>query len=163
MKKILFKNFLAITLFVSICGSLLFSYTANAKESSTDTQILATYDIEEGGAQTSHTTDQDGNNIIITIEEIESNARISNGSYKVTYEHTLFWTAGFSVTISNNKITSAYSPFYSVACGSISSPSLTLNSSTKATYKFIHKSGLLSTTTGVVATISGTTLNVSRL
>ena len=47
MKKILFKNFLAFTLFVSICSSLLFSYTVDAKENSTDTQILATYDMEE--------------------------------------------------------------------------------------------------------------------
>lgn len=163
MKKFLLKNILTFILFVSICNSLFFSYTVDAKEDSTDLQVLATYDLEKGGIQTFHTTDLDGNDVIITIEEIENNARISNGSYKVTYEHTLFWTAGFSITIASNKITSAYSPFYSVAWGSISSPLLTLNSSTKATYKFIHKAGLLSTTTGVVATISGTTLNVSRL
>ncbi|MBQ4559533.1 MAG: DUF5626 family protein [Tyzzerella sp.] len=86
-----------------------------------------------------------------------------NGSYKVTYEHTLFWTAGFSLTISNNRITSVYSPFYSVGWGSISSPQLNLNSSSKATYKFIHKAGLLNTATGVVATISGTALQVTKL
>lgn len=163
MKEIFLKNILILALVASICSLLLCPHMVEAKEKLTKPSILATYNLEIGGIQIFHTSDQDGNEIIITIEEIENNGRVSNGSYKVTYEHTLFWTAGFSVTVSNNKITSAYSPFHSVAWGSISNPSLKLNSNTKATYKFIHKAGLLNTTTGVVATISGTSLEVSRL
>lgn len=163
MKKILLKRLLVLSLVVSFCSSLLCPYCVQAEDESASAQPLATYDLRKGGTQTFHVTDQDGNEIVITIEEIPGNARISNGSHKVTLEHKLFWTAGFSVNISNNKITSAYSPFHKVVWGSISSPSLTLNSSTKATYKFIHKAGLISTTTGVVAEMSGSTLTVSRL
>ena len=163
MKEKLLSNLIILSLVICISSLLFFSNTVEAKEDSLDTKILATYDIEKGGVQTFQTTDQDGNKITITIEELENNARVSNGSYKVTYEHTLFWTAGFSLTISNNKITSVYSPFYSVGWGSISSPQLKLNSSSKATYKFIHKAGLLNTTTGVVASISGSTLQVTKL
>lgn len=87
--------------------------------------------------------------------------KIANGNYKVTYKKTGAWEAGFYVEISGNKITRAYSPFHSVAIGSISFPSLVKNSAEKATYSFLYKAGFVSYNTGVVATLSGTDLAIS--
>lgn len=121
------------------------------------------YDLLKGGTQTFWVEGEDGCINVITVEEVNTNARISDGTYKVTYKNPGLWTAGFYVKISSNKITSAYSPFYSVVSGSISGANLTLNSSVKASYKFLYKTGLLYYNTGVIASISGTTLNVSKL
>jgi len=141
--------------------ALLFSNTMTICAS--ENTPIASYDLEAGGTQTFHLEDSDGNEIIVTVEELTGNSRVSNGSYKVTYEYLNIWEAGFTVTVSGNKITRAYSPFHLASSGSISNTSLTLNSSSKATYKFLYKWGILSSTTGVVATISGTELKVSKL
>lgn len=131
--------------------------------SAAETPTAATYDMEKGGTQTFHLEDTDGQEIIITVEELSSTSRISNGSYKVTYEYLNMWEAGFIVSISSNKITEAHSPFYKVVSGSISGPTLRLNSPQKATYKFVYKWGIFSSSTGVAATISGSSLEVTKL
>ena len=141
--------------------ALLFSNTMTICAS--ENTPIASYDLEAGGTQTFHLEDSDGNEIIVTVEELTGNSRVSNGSYKVTYEYLNIWEAGFTVTVSGNKITRAYSPFYSCSLGSISNASLSLNNRTKASYTFIHKWALFNASTGVVATISGTDLNVSKL
>lgn len=128
-----------------------------------DSQTYAAYDLSKGGTQTFNIEYEDGNSVIITIEEISTNARIDDGSYKITYDNTGFWKAGFYVKISNNQIVSAYSPFYSVVAGAISGEKLTVVSFARANYRFLYRSGLIYYSTGVDAKISGTTLNVSKL
>lgn len=153
-----FKNF-----FISI-ATILSLVFANASVSfAAETPVVASYDLNSGGTQIFYLQDQDGTDIVITIEEISGHSRIANGSYKVTYNNPLLWEAGFTVDITSNKISHAHSAFYSVSIGSLTNHSLTVNSSTKTTYKFMHKAGLINTTTGVIATISGTSLNVSKL
>ena len=155
MKRLKKSIFATMLIFALLLSHSLIIYAADTKPS-------VSYDMEKGGTQVFHTEDADGNEVIITVEELSSVSRVSNGSYKVSYDYPLMWEAGFTIDVSGNKITRAYSPFRTVALGSITNASLTLNSSTKATYKFIHKVGFISTTTGVVATISGTTLEVSK-
>ena len=152
-KKTLFSTALILTLLLS---STLIS---NAAEMQPD----ISYDLTKGGTQVFYLEDSNGEEIIITVEEIEGTARIANGSYKVSYDYPNKWEAGFTVDISSNKITRAYSAFHTAIVGSITNATLTRNSNTKATYKFTHKTGLIGTTSGVVATISGTSLNVSKL
>lgn len=153
--KSLMKNAIALTLAIVLVLSPMKAFAA-------ELPTEAVYDMEKGGTQTFTVQDENGEIHQITIEEISNNARISNGNYKVTYNNTGAWSAGFYVSISSNKITNAYSPFHTVVAGSIVLPVLTRNSNTKATYAFIHKLGVVNYSTGVVATMSGTDLVVSR-
>ena len=86
---------------------------------------------------------------------------MDNGTYKITHK-TAAWTAGFYVTIANNKITTAYSPFHSTVFGSISSASLYKNSTSTATYSFLYSILIGDFDTGVIASITNSTLNVSK-
>lgn len=153
--KSLMKNAIALILAIVLVLSPMKAFAA-------ELPTEAVYDMEKGGTQTFIVQDENGEINHITIEEISNNARISNGNYKVTYDNTGVWRAGFSVSISSNKITSAYSPFHSVATGSITFPVLTRNSTTKATYSFVYKFGVINYGTGVIATMSGTNLVVSK-
>lgn len=153
--KSLMKNAIALILAIVLVLSPMKAFAA-------ELPTEAVYDMEKGGTQVFTVQNENGEINQITIEEISDNARISNGNYKVTYDNTGIWTAGFYVSISSNKITNAYSPFHSVAAGSISLPVLTRNSTTKATYAFIYKLGVINYSTGVIATMSGTDLIVSK-
>lgn len=121
----------------------------------------AEYDLGKGGAQTFYIENKEGGLEKVIIEEVKSNARIVDNIYKITYDAPN-WTAGFYVKIVGNKITKAYSPFYSVLTGSISSDSLTLNNSLKATYAFKYKYLLITYSTGIIANIVNSNLVVSR-
>lgn len=122
----------------------------------------AIYDLKKGGTQIFEFQDENGEMVEVVIEELETDARIANGNYKVTYKKTAAWEAGFYVEISSNKILRAYSPFYTVIAGSITSTSLVRNSTTKATYSFLHKVAIVNYNTGVVATMVGTDLIVNE-
>lgn len=98
----------------------------------------------------------------IVIEDIKTNTKIANATYKVSYKNPGIWEAGFYVEITDNKITKAYSPFYSTATGTILYPSLTKNSEIKVTYSFLYKQAAINYSTGVIAEISGTDLIVSQ-
>lgn len=130
--------------------------------SAADYQTEAVYDLEKGGTQAFVIRNEEGELVEVVIEELPGNARIANGNYKVRYKNTGAWEAGFYVEISSNQISRAYSPFYTAVAGSISLPSLVRNSTTKATFSFIYKMGLVNYSTGVVATMSGTELTVKQ-
>ena len=153
--KSLMKHLVALTLALVLVLSPMKAFAA-------ELPAEAVYDLEKGGTQTFTIQDEEGEIHHVTIEEVAGNARISNGNYKVTYDNTLFWTAGFYVSVSSNKLTKAYSPFHSVLSGSIQFPVLNLNSNTKATYAFIYKLGAINYSTGVIATMSGTDLIISK-
>ena len=86
---------------------------------------------------------------------------MASGTYEVAFE-TSNWEAGFYVTISSNKITSAYSPFHTALRGSIKDATLVRNSNVKATYSFIFQLTILKFNTGVIAEISDSNLVVSQ-
>lgn len=106
---------------------------------------------------------EDGQEAHVTITEIPSMSRVANGTYRVKYDLTGCWIAGFNVKVSNNSFVSVSSPFHTIRLGYISSPKLTLNSSKMATYSFNYHTGVAASYTGVRATISGTTLNADIL
>lgn len=135
------------------------AFVVSASEPPTE----AVYDLEKGGTQTFVVEGKDGEVQQITIEEVAGNTRVADDTYKVSLSSPGAWTAGFYVKISSNKITQAYSPFYSTIVGNIQSAKLVRNSSSKATYSFIYNVAFLNFDTGVIATVSGTELKVSKI
>lgn len=123
----------------------------------------AVYDLEEGGKKIFTVCEDSGEVGYITIEKVESENRMSNGDYQISYSSTAAWKAGFKVTISNNKIEKVYSPTYVVITGKISGTSLKKVSTTKATYSFLYTVSNLAISTGVKAIISNGNLVVSKL
>jgi len=124
-------------------------------------QEEAVYDLEKGGTQTFIIKDDDGEIQTITIEEVESNARVADNTYKITYE-TGNWIAGYYIKVANNQITSAYSPFYTALHGSIKDATLVRNSNVKVSYLFVFQITLLKFSTGVITTISNSEIIVSK-
>ncbi len=122
----------------------------------------AVYDLEKGGTQTFLVQDENGEIGEVTIEEVAGNARVSNGDYRVAYENPLVWTAGFYVSISNNQIYNAYSPFHHCLVGEIRYPALTRPSITEASYAFIFERSNINYATGVNAKIVNGEMIVSK-
>lgn len=136
--------------------------TAMATENS-DLSTEAVYDLEKGGIQTFEVLDKNNNTVEVTIKELVSKTKVSNGSYEITYNSLGCWTAGFIVDISNNKITRAYGPFHYTLTGFIRNAALAHISSTKAIYRFNYSVGVVTLVTGFQAIISGTTLKATAL
>jgi major membrane immunogen (membrane-anchored lipoprotein) len=153
MKRI-YKHTLLIILILTLASNSLITFASPQKNT-------ASYDLEKGGTQTFFILNEDGNYDEIIIEEISQNTRIDNGTYKITHK-TAGWKAGFNVTISANKITSASSPFHETYVGKISVPALSRNNTTTATYSFVYTVALINNSTGVIASISNSTLTVSK-
>lgn len=130
--------------------------------SAAEPQVEAVYDLEKGGIQTFLVEGADGEIQTITIEEVVNDARVADDTYKISCE-TLNWEAGFYIKVSNNQITSAYSPFHTALRGSIQDSILLRNSSVKVTYSFIYKLTVFKFDTGVMATISNSSLKVSQI
>ena len=150
------KRLIALTIIITFFITSLFPYETEAKTP------LVEYNLEQGGTQVFYYKDSDGNQLKITIEEINNLARIDDGLYKITCENPGLWTAGFTAVIHNNTIGSVYSPFYSTVTGTISSGSLYKDSNTKATYSFLYKLGIMTYSTGVIAEIKGTSLTAYK-
>lgn len=63
----------------------------------------AVYDLEKGGTQTFLVQDENGEIGEVVICQVDENARMTDGKYKVSYDHKGAWQAGFYVKIENNK------------------------------------------------------------
>ena len=122
----------------------------------------ARYDLEKGGTQTFIIQGEDGEIATVTVEELSGNSRVANGEYRVAYENRPVWTAGFDVSIKNNQIYNAHSPFHTCIIGQIKYPALTRPSVTKASYAFIYTKSNLTFSTGVDATIVNGEMVISR-
>ena len=155
MRRIKWK-FLAVTLVVMMFMMNTFMVSA------AEPRKAAVYDLEKGGTQTFVIENADGDIQRVTIEEITDNARVADNTYKVSFQ-TSNWEAGFYIKVSNNQITSAYSPFHTALYGSIKDAALVRNSSVKVSYSFIFQLTIFKFDTGVVATISNSTLKVSQI
>ena len=123
----------------------------------------ARYDLEKGGTQTFVVQDENGEVAEIVIKELEGSSRVANGNYEVSFKKPAIWTAGFNISVSNNQIYNAYSPFHYCYIGQIKYPFLTRPSVTKATYGFIYETlSNVSISTGLDATISGSEIVVTQ-
>lgn len=152
--KHMYKHTLLLILILTLVSNTMLTFA------STETSF-ASYDLEKGGTQTFYILNEDGDYEEIIVEEIPGKTRVDNGTYKITHK-ALAWTAGFYVTISNNKITKAFSPFYTVSIGKISSDYLVHNNSTTAMYSFLYTNLGINFSTGVIASIENNSLNVSK-
>jgi hypothetical protein len=97
--------------------------------------------------------DEDGDRITTTIEQIPSISRVSKGTYKISKEKKGAWKVSFHVSINTkNQITSASNMSVKAINGSITSNSLTSNSTT-ATCKFVRKVGTVKSSASVSVSI----------
>lgn len=111
---------------ILMCGTIYLP--VNAADTTTDQgKGDVSYDMEVGGTQEFDVITEDGQEAHVTITEIPSMSRVANGTYRVKYDLTGCWIAGFNVKVSNNSSVSVSSPFHTIRLGYISSPKLTLN------------------------------------
>lgn len=145
-----------------MCGTIYLP--VNAADATTDQgKGVVSYDMELGGTQEFDVITEDGQEAHVTITEIPSATRVANGKYRVQYDLTGCWVAGFYVNVSNNSITSASGQYCTVKFGYINNAKLVVNNSKMATYSFYYHTGAAYSYTGVRATISGTTLKAGIL
>lgn len=135
----------------------------NVLASDQNEKVIAEYTLEEGGNKTYSSVDEYGNEVIVTISEVENKARVSNGSYLITYTSPGAWEAGFTVDVSSNKFTAAYKAYYQAITGSILSAALVKDSTTQVTYNIVYKNIILSVATGVKAKITNGSIVVSQI
>lgn len=164
------KTLVAFSLCISLWGSQICMSTAQDAPA-TDTEISSetveavdtevVYDLEKGGTQVFHLTEEDGSSSEIVIEPVPSVFRISNGTYKISKTVKNRWTASFYVSISSNKITKAYNKSCKALVGKISASSLVRNSSTKATLEFSIKHATINVPIKITAYIKNNKLAVS--
>lgn len=135
--------------------------TSSETEETVDTEVV--YDLEEGGTQVFHLTEEDGTISEIVIEPVPSVFRINNGAYKISKTVKNRWSASFYVSISSNKITKAYNKSCKALTGKITASSLVRNSSAKATLGFTYKQLYSSNNISIIVTIKSGKLNVVRI
>lgn len=142
------KTLIAFSLCITLWGSQF--CIANAEEvPDTDTEITSEtgetenneveYDMEKGGAQVFHFTEENGDSAEVVIEEVPSELRVSNGTYKISKTIKNKWIASFYIDVNSNKITRAYNKSCKALVGKITTSSLIKNSSSKATLTFSIK------------------------
>jgi hypothetical protein len=161
MKSIWKIMFMMSLSFVILVGS--YSSIVRAEENIEPEGEEISYDLQKGGTQIFSVANENSEDSYIIVEELANAERIASGSYQISFTSAGAWKAGFKVKISNNKITSAYSPSYAVITGSIRNATLVRNSDTKATYSFLYKILNLNYSTGVKARISDGKLKVSQI
>ena len=118
----------------------------------------AEYDLSIGDTQTFTIRDLNNNLINVVISEEQSVERLEDRTYSVTFNSPLAWRAGFKINIENNSIISVHSSWHRVIRGKISSARLIKDHSKQATYRFVYSYLSSAISTGVRASISGTTL-----
>lgn len=156
-KKMLMMILCMATVFV--CQPML-HVSASVASLMEEEKTAASYDMAVGGTQTFELTDEEGEEVIVTVSELPSIGRVANGAYQISYTSTGCWEAGYKITVSNNKIISAYDKYYKVYSGSISSDKLKVDSSTQASYRFEYERFWHSTTRGVSSTLNGNKIDV---
>ena len=94
---------------ILMCGTIYLP--VNAADTTTDQgKGDVSYDMEVGGTQEFDVITEDGQEAHVTITEIPSMSRVANGTYRVKYDLTGCWIAGFNVKVSNNSFVSVSSP-----------------------------------------------------
>lgn len=168
MKKIITTKL--ITFITILCIFSSFSLTTfaaedNCIESTNSTSTIAKYDLSCGETRTFTLLDSENCEYYVTIEPLDAASRVAAGSYKVTHTVPNYWTGSFTITISNNKITSAKNLNVSTSHPNLSmvSKSLTKNSSTLATCSLKYRLYGISKSDGFKAYISNGSLYSARL
>lgn len=159
-KKMLMMILCMATVFV--CQPML-HVSASAASLMEEEKTVASYDMAVGGTQTFELTDEEGEEVIVTVSELPSIGRVANGAYQISFTSPTKWEAGYKITVSNNRITSAYDKYYKVYSGSISSDKLKIDSAIQATYTFEHNILFHSASRGVRSILNGNKIDVSTI
>lgn len=147
---------------VFVCQPML-HVSASAASLMEEEKTAASYDMAVGGTQTFELTDEEGEEVIVTVSELPSIGRVANGAYQISFTSPTKWEAGYKITVSNNRITSAYDKYYKVYSGSISSDKLKIDSAIQATYTFEHNILFHSASRGVRSILNGNKIDVSTI
>ena len=146
------KQILVWVVLLSFSLSIFTPNTAHAAEPEGSPFI---YNLDEGGRQEFSAVTEDGEEIMVVVEEVfpEQNTRnsfslfsVANGNYRISGKKVGQWEASYYVTVSGDRLTRAYAPVASATTGSFTRTSLALLSDKKASYELAWKYGLLSTT-----------------
>lgn len=120
------------------------------------------YDMNQGGKQTFEVIDSEGGQVVIEVEQIANYLRsVKNGNYKISASTTGQWKASYYITVSNNKITKAYSPFITAYTGSFASADLKIDHSTQSTYYMKRKVFLMTTSINLRAKLLSNTISIT--
>lgn len=157
------KKVCLFVLCLLIFESIASPHIAKAANVKNTQNFIAAYNLYTDDSESYYLTDDSGKIYLLIIERIPTNAKVANGSHKITCISPGAWEAGFSINISNNKITRVYSPFYRTITGSIRNTQLLLISSSKACYKFTYQIGVFPVSTGVQAVIDKNTLKATMI
>ena len=142
---------------------LVATFPVHAMAAAETTNAQAEYDLRKGGTQEFTVQDDDGTIIYVTITEIRGKTRVSNGTYKISYEVPLVWEAGFNVNIVSNQITSAYASYYNLYNGKMKNTRLIRESASQASFYISYTNVMKTIHTGVRATINKATLIVNKI
>lgn len=120
------------------------------------------YDMNQGGTQTFEVVDNEDKKLVIEVEEIPNYLRsVKNGSYKISASTTGQWKASYYITVSNNKITKAYSPSIVAYAGSFTSADLKIDNSTQSTYYIKRKVFLITTSINLRAKLLSNNISIT--
>lgn len=137
-----------------------------------DPHVLASTNLSEASFNLNDNTfnsqrytllDEHGSPYFVTITPLFSPERMSNGTYKISYNVPNAWNAFFYAKISNNKFTSCYSPSVKPLKGSVLDYHLSRISSTSESLNIKWKSTLITYNTGFKAWISNGQLKTKKI
>ena len=161
------KQILVWVVLLSFSLSIFTPNTAHAAESEESPFI---YNLDEGGRQEFSAVTEDGEEIMVVVEEVfpEQNTRnsfslfsVANGNYRISGKKVGQWEASYYVTVSGDRLTRAYAPVASATTGSFTKTSLALLSDKKASYELAWKYGLLSTTSYLNAILGSSSISIN--
>lgn len=157
------KNFKMMLIMVLLCFAFSMNISLVAEASDTpEFPECAEYNISEGGTQSFELINSSGDAVYITIsKEFSMQIRsISNGTYQITFTSPGAWKAGYKIVVSGDKISSAYSPYYSTITGSITSSKLYKDSTKQVSYHLTYRVQGIYISTGIRSIISGNSIKV---
>lgn len=146
------------------CVTIIFSIaTPISAADEPETINSVSYDMSVGGTQIFHLTDKNGNESVITVTEVKTADRVANGVYQIDYTYTGFWTAGYKIVVTGNRIVSAYDKYITPNVGSITDDILKIDNAKQASYRFQHSLLFTSFSTGVRCILDGDKITISSL
>lgn len=120
------------------------------------------YDMNQGGTQTFEVVDNEGEKLVIEVEEIPNYLRsVKNGNYKISAFTTGQWKASYYITVSNNSIVKAYSPSILAYVGSFTSADLKVDNSKQSTYYIKRKVFLITTSINLRAKLLSNKISIT--
>lgn len=159
MKRVLSITIILIFFLLSFNNNYTYANYVNNEVENLDTGAL--YNLSEGGTQEFKIKNKNGEEVILTIEEISPTLNsVDSGTYKVTASTTQ-WEAGYKISVSNNEISSAYGGYHKAYIGSFTSARLSLDNSKQSTYYLKRKVGIVRYSIDLRAEIVGDEISVS--